>query len=289
MTKVLLAISFLMFVAIQSAQAKNKLYTANSLLVPKIQPAAPLAAKKLIYYGGPVIEKVHAVPVYWSNAVNSQIQNAMDDFYSSYVNSKHMDWLSEYNTNLSAVDGRTGTNQKISRGTSTTPILIQPALTSKQITDEQIRIELASQIDAGTLPRPDSNTIYMIHFPSDISISIEGMSSCFSFGGYHNGEKNQKYGDLFYAVLPDCGFMKNSQGSLSSATFVASHELIEAVTDAYPTPGSSPAYPQAWNDTGGSEIADLCQSGESTLNGAKANYTISLEWSNSRGTCYDGK
>jgi hypothetical protein len=271
-----------------SAQAKNKLYTANSLLVPKINQVNTAASKKLIYFGGPVIEKVHVVPVYWSNRVNSSIQSAMDDFYTSYVNSKHMDWLTEYNTNLSAVDGRAGTNQKISRGTSVAPILIQPVLTSKQIADEQIQTEIIAQINAGTLPRPDSNTLYMIHFPSDISISIEGMSSCFSFGGYHNGSKNAKYGDLFYSVLPDCAFLKDNEAALSSTTFVASHELIEAVTDAYPTPGSTPAYPQAWNDTGGSEIADLCQTGKSTLTGNKATYTISLEWSNSRGVCYDG-
>jgi len=272
-----------------SAQAKNKLYTANSLLVPKIFSATPTASNKLIYFGGPVISQVKTVPIYWSSRVKSEIQAAMDDFYTSYVNSKHMDWLSEYSTNITAVDGRVGTHQTIGRGTSVDPVLINPNLKKLKITDEEIQTEIVSQINAGFLQKPDDNTLYMIHFPADISISIEGMSSCFSFGGYHNGVKSQNYGNIFYSVLPDCGFLKDSGGSLSSTTFVASHELIEAVTDAFPTPGSSPAYPQAWNDLGGNEIADVCQNSRpTTFITTKASYTISLEWSNLRGSCYDG-
>lgn len=271
-----------------SAQAKNKFLTRGSILVPKTYVESA-SGSKLTYFGGPVISHVKAVPVFWTSRVHPDIQKVMGEFYAAYVQSKHMDWLTEYNTNVTAVDGRAGTNQVISRGESIPSILIQPNLTKKQITDEEIQKEIAMQIDAGTLPRPDSNTLYMIHFPSDVQISIEGMYSCFSFGGYHNGAKNEKYGDLFYAVLPDCVFALDSQASVTGATFVASHELIEAVTDAYPTPGSSPAYPQAWNDVGGNEIADICQDGRAQLNGLNTNYTISLEWSNSRSKCYNGE
>ncbi len=288
MKKLISLISLLLVVSI-SAQAKNKLYTANSLLVPQLNFKAT-ANTQLHYYGGPVISAVKVVPVYWSTRVNTEIQNAMDDFYSSYVKSKHMSWLTKYNTNLSAIDGRQGTGQTINHGSSIAPILIQPMITKKQITDVEVQNELITQIDAGVLPRPDQNALYMIHFPSDMQISIEGATSCFTFGGYHNGTKNQKYGDLFYSVLPDCGFsVKAGNSSLSSTTFVASHELIEAVTDAYPTPGDKPAYPQAWNANDGNEIADLCQNGSGTLVGAKASYTISLEWSNSRHTSYNGE
>lgn len=274
-----------------TAQAKNKVFTANALLTPRLFTVTPTAGSKLLYYGGPVIAQVKVVPIFWSNRVKANIQGAMDDFYSSYVNSKHMDWLNaEYATNKVALDGRQGTNQTITRGQSVAPVLITPTLAQKQITDQEVQAEIVAQIDAGTLPKPDSDTLYMIHFPSDVQISIEGMTSCFSFGGYHNGSKNQKYGDLFYSVLPDCSFtVEDSEASLNSATFVASHELIEAVTDAYPTPGDKPAYPQAWNAADGSEIADLCQNGTASLVGAKATYQISLEWSNSRNICYNGQ
>ncbi|MFZ3228745.1 MAG: hypothetical protein WA160_00975 [Pseudobdellovibrio sp.] len=284
-------ITLIGFIALSSlsAQAKNKFFTANALLVPKLS-VTPTASTKLLYYGGPVISHVKVVPIFWSSRVKPNIQGAMDDFYTSYVNSKHMDWLSEYATNVTALDGRQGTNQVIGRGQSIASILIQPVLTKKQISDVEVQNELVAQIDAGHLPKPDSDTLFMIHFPSDIQIVIEGMTSCFSFGGYHNGAKNEKYGDLFYAVLPDCAFSTmDAEATLSSATFVAAHELIEAVTDAYPTPGDKPAFPQAWNAADGNEIADLCSTGGSTLVGANATYKISLEWSNSRNTCYDGQ
>lgn len=275
-----------------TAHAKNKISTANALLTPRLFTVTPTASSKLLYYGGPVIAHVKVVPVFWSNRVKANIQGAMDDFYSSYVNSKHMDWLNaEYGTNKVALDGRQGTNQTITRGQSVAPIVINPITTKKQITDEEVQAEIAAQIDAGQLPKPDSDTIYMTHFPTDMQISIEGMTSCFSFGGYHSGSKNEKYGDIFYAVLPDCAFgAMDTEASLNSATFVASHELIEAVTDAYPTPGDKPAYPQAWNAADGNEIADLCQNdGTTNLVGAKATYQISLEWSNSRNICYNGQ
>ena len=95
----------------------------------------------------------------------------------------------------------------------------------------------------------------MIHFSRDMQISIDGGISCFSFGGYHNGYVSAKHGNVFYAVLPECS------SGFSGVTYVASHELIEAVTDPFPTPGSSPAYPQAWNAVDGNEIADLCNGG----------------------------
>ena len=278
----------LCLVAGLTAQAKNKFYTHGSVLVPSLHVETNQATK-LAYYGGPVISHVKAVPVFWGASVNTEVQRVMANFYAAYVKSKHMDWLTEYNTNLKAIDGRDGTNQVIGQGEATSSILIQPILTSKKITDVEIQKEIEMQIDAGNLPRPDSNTLYMIHFPQDVQISIEGMSSCFSFGGYHNGFKGAKYGDTFYAVLPDCSFTSGGQSSLSSTTFVASHELIEAVTDAFPTPGSSPAYPQAWNDAGGNEIADLCTAGGGKLATSGQEFTISLEWSNSRNSCYNGE
>ena len=92
-----------------------------------------------------------------------------------------------------------------------------------------------------------------------------------------------------YAVLPDCSFdLEDFDSALTSTTFVAAHELIESVTDTYPTPGNSPAYPQAQNTTDGNEIADLCQGSSATLKGSKADYKISQEWSNSRNSCYSG-
>lgn len=268
--------------------AKNKLNTNNALLALQFpqSESTVTAGNPLLYYGGPVISNVKVVSVLWNNRVMPEVKSGITDFYRAYVDSQHMDWLNEYATNVNAVDGRAGTGQTIGRGQVLGEVTLNPSVTSKKITDEQIQQEIEKSVDAGILPRPDDNTLYMIHFSKDIQISIEGMTSCFSFGGYHNGVKSAKYGNVFYGVMPECSFFGG--GGFGNVTFVSAHELIEAVTDPFPTPGNSPAYPQAWNAKDGNEIADLCTS-STIFKGPKADYKISMEWSNSRNRCYDGK
>ncbi len=268
--------------------AKNKFNTHNSLLqvqFPKSDQSSA-SGNPLLYYGGPVISNVKVFTVLWNDRVSAQVKTGITDFYRAYVDSQHMDWLNEYTTSVKAVDGRAGTAQSIGRGQVLGEKTLTPSVSAKRITDAQIQQEIEKSIDAGLLPRPDKDTLYMTHFSKDIQISIEGMTSCFSFGGYHNAFKSEKYGNIFYGVMPECSSF--GSGSFGSITFVSAHELIEAVTDPFPTPGSSPAFPQAWNAVDGNEIADLCGS-STTLKGPKADYTISMEWSNSRNSCYDGK
>ena len=267
--------------------AKNKINTANSLLALKFPSGPVTQSKPLLYYGGPVISNVRVFVGIWNDRVSPEVKTSITDFYRAYVTSEHMDWLNEYQTNITAVDGRNGTAQSIGRGEVIGEKIMTPSVVAKKITDTQIQQEIEKQIDAGHFPRPDANTLYMLHFSKDIQISIEGMTSCFSFGGYHNAYKSAKYGDIFYGVMPECSMFGG--GGFGNITFVAAHELIEAVTDPFPTPGDKPAFPQAWNAADGNEIADLCQSGSTTLKGPKGNYNISLEWSNSRNRCYDGK
>ena len=265
----------------------NKFNTHNALLQLQFpKPAADTdSGNPLLYYGGPVISNVKVFTVLWNDRVSPAVKTGITDFYRAYVDSQHMDWLNEYATNVKAVDGRAGTGQTIGRGQVLGEKTLTPSVTAKKITDTQIQQEIEKSIDAGLLPKPDKNMLYMMHFSKDIQISIEGMTSCFSFGGYHNAFKSAKYGDIFYGVMPECSAFGG--GNFGSITFVAAHELIEAVTDPIPTPGSSPAYPQAWNAADGNEIADLCGS-STVLKGPKADYTISMEWSNSRNRCYDG-
>jgi len=270
--------------------AGNKFNYHGALLVPQFHATdadVVTQAKPLLYYGGPVLSQVKVMTVLWNDQVSADVKTGISDFYAAYVDSQHMDWLAEYSTNLTAVDGRQGTGQTIGRGSFIGEKILTPSFAGKKISDEQIQAELIKQIDAGILPKPDSQTLYMIHFPAKMQIVIEGMTSCFSFGGYHNGVKTTQYGDLFYGVMPECSMFGGA--NFGEITYVSAHELIEAVTDPYPTPGSSPAYPQAWNAADGNEIADLCNGGSATLKGPKANYKITLEWSNSRNRCYDGQ
>jgi hypothetical protein len=167
---------------------------------------------------------------------------------------------------------------------------ITPINTSSSLSDADVQAELEAQIAAGHLPKPDDNTLYMTYFPAGISISIGSDASCQTFCAYHEGFKSAKLGqNVYYGVMPVCGFGCGFGGStFDSLTIVSSHECTEAVTDPFPTPGSSPAYPQAWNDSGGQEIGDLCAQGNSTVTGHGITSAVQWEYDNSIGGCAQG-
>jgi hypothetical protein len=140
---------------------------------------------------------------------------------------------------------------------------------------------IAGWVASGALPAPDSNSLYMIYFPSTTTITLQGETSCNYFGAYHNsGPVALEAGtlDTAYAIMPDCG------DGLPEITLSASHELIEASTDPHPETGTAwYGYNDAWfamqGQTGGQgEVADVCQSSRYVTDTA-GNY-LSRSWSN---------
>ena len=263
-------------------------------IMPMITPGTPPrttapTATKLLYYGGHVIANVKVEPVYWGTGT-VQTPSDMHGFYSAVTNSTYMDWLSEYDTNVKPVGGTTGTNQHIGRGTvDTKDYTITPANTKKSITDDDIQTELSHQIDTGALPTPDENTIYMIHFPLGMHIDLGGSGSCSAFCAYHSTlSKGGK--SVYYSVLPYLGTGSGCEGGcgggtlLANHTSVASHELIEAITDGEIglVTGSIGA-PAAWYDSVNGEIGDICNAAQGILAGTT--YTVQKEWSNQTGSC----
>jgi MYXO-CTERM domain-containing protein len=127
--------------------------------------------------------------------------------------------------------------QTITRGSALAAVTISPMVTTgTTIADDNAAIgaELVAQIHAGNLPAPTydaqgyPNTLYVVFFPSNCSISIQNFGSCTAFGGYHysgpyTASPTCKSQYIPYAVIPDCG------GRIPSGA--VSHELAEAVTD----------------------------------------------------------
>jgi hypothetical protein len=246
------------------------------------------ATSGLQYYGGPVISNAKVYAVFWGDKVDSDVQANVGPFFANILDSTYIDWLSEYDTNRTAVDGRQGTAQHIGRGSFAGSITIHPAHGSKSLSDADVQKELDDQIAAGKLPPASDNNLYMVYFPSGVSIAIEGQRSCSAFCAYHEGFKSPRTGQsTFYGVMPTCGFGCGGSG-MEGQSAVSSHECLEAITDPFPTPGDKPAYPQAWNDAGGQEIADLCQEGSGVVNGHGLSSTVSWEWDNSIGGCAKG-
>jgi hypothetical protein len=252
---------------------------------PKLRvPAPPPAAATMLYYAGPVISSVKLAVVFWGAGVPKTTTTRIGPFFSALVNSTYVDQLAQYDTHITGVNGKKGTDQSIVRGSYLGAFRITPADTAKTLTDAAVQKEVKAQITAGALPAADTDTLYMIYFPSNITITLDGMTSCVDFGAYHEA----RYGkitdkNIFYGVVPECG------GGFSAITFASSHEFAEAVSDAIPTPGSHPKYPQAWNTSDGYEIADLCEGDSTTLTAAGKTYVITEVFDNARNACATGK
>jgi hypothetical protein len=264
------------------ASTAYHLYRPNA---PAMQASSPPANPTMLYFGGPVIAKVKVVIVLWGSGVPKSTTSRIKPFFKAITNSTFVDQLAQYSTvGITGVNGDPGTNQTIVRGSLGGKFQITPMNTSKNLTDADVQTELKAQIAAGALPAANLNTLYMTYFPANISISIGGAKSCVSFGAYHEAVSSTvTKSNLFYGVMPDCN------GGFASITVASSHEFAEAITDAIPTPGTHPAYPQAWNDANGNEIGDLCEGHDTTLTAGGQVYTVQEVFTNSTNACATGK
>jgi hypothetical protein len=237
------------------------------------------------YYGGSVFSYVNVVSVIWNKSVLANTQKEIPLLSAALVNSTYIDQAKEYSTKgVTAINGHSSTNQNIHRGTYFGQVVLRPHNKSTQLTDADVQKEIKRQIADGNLPARDQNTLYMIYFPSNITINLDGSLSCQSFGAYHfatNGTRIARKSNIFYSVEPECN------SGFSFLTFAASHEFAEAVTDNVPTPGSNPDYPQAWNDAAGYEVGDKC-GGSGTLSTSSDSWTVTQYYLNSRHGCSTG-
>jgi hypothetical protein len=248
-------------------------------------------ATTLEYFGGPVISNPKVYVVWWGsptkiNPVLTKTKGGIADFFAGVTNSSFFDWFNEYDTNIKANAGShkglAGTNQLIGRGNYAGTLTLS-AIPTGNVTDAQIQTTLEKAFAAKTLPAPDANTIYAIYFPSSVSIDIGGGGglSCQSFGAYHMNTTAKTAGsEAYYLVMPDCGY------AFADWTSVTAHELVEALTDPIPTPGSNPNYPQAWNDSGGNESGDLCESQPNgTVKTGLGTFTVQTIWDEASQSC----
>lgn len=253
----------------------------------------------MTYFGGRVLANVEIVPVFYGTAVNAQLTSAstgIAQFYADVTQSAYWTLLSEYDTPY----------QHIGPGSAYFGITIQPAVISYSstfvVTDVQIQQELQRQVFMGVLPAPDANTLYMISFPANASVTGPASvgNSCTSGGfcAYHNSFMAGSTPNVYcYAVLMDTftggcasGCARNGSG-LKNATDCASHELVESVTDPDVglVSGSAYAYPAAWadNNNGCDEIADICNDGGAgdTINVGGRSWVVQEFWSDCLNAC----
>ena len=230
----------------------------------RLEAAAPVAAPRLTYRGGPLLGSVQAFLFFWGEAWQLEPQASLmlrlNDFFDYVVTSPLLDQLAEYDVQ----------ERKIGRGARSGAIALTtpaPATASDADIRRFVRDQIASN-PAVAQPTPDS--LYFVFLPPGVTSELGGASSCVNFCGYHNDD-----GGLYYAVMPypDCDGCTGGLGLFESLTTTASHELCEAITD--PVPG------EGWYDDRNGEIADICAWQTRKLGG----YTVQLEWSNREETC----
>jgi hypothetical protein len=157
---------------------------------------------------------------------------------------------------------------------------------------------LTSAMTSGVLPMPDSNTLYVLYFPSTTTISLDGVDSCVEdgFGGYHN---SMMFGAqrVPYVAAIECEPIASpfpniaTLTALQNTTMTTSHEIAEASTDPVPPTGYTidDTDPNNWgwiDVTGGGEAADMCVdflslNQDETSDGS---FTVQRIWSNAQAT-----
>ncbi len=154
------------------------------------------------------------------------------------------------------------------------------------ISSPEIETMIRDNVQNGTFPRPADGSLqdvlYMVFYPPATQITLEYMGessrSCETFGGYHYVTRLGGV-NVAYAAIPTCSGGGPGLSDVDGVQIAASHELIEAATDADPFehPGwsfSENAF-TAWIMLG-AEVADLCV-GQPAY---ESNFPFARVWSN---------
>ena len=232
---------------------------------PEAAAAPAAAAPHLTYRSGPLLTAVQVFTVFWGSAweqaPSNNLATQMNQFFDYILTSQLIYQLGEY-----SVPGQTiGHGSRIG-----TTVLTSPA-PGTSVQDSDIQNLLQQEINSGTLPSTNANTLYFVFLPNGVTVVQSNSSSCQDFCGYHDSFGN----GVYYAVMPypGCSGCTGGLSVLDALTSTTSHELCEAITD--PIPG------QGWYDDTNGEIGDICAWKTRKL----GNYTIQLEWSNKAGSC----
>ena len=220
------------------------------------------------YLGGTVLHAPHVIPILYSTESD----------------------IADVQAFLGALGGSTywqQVTQEYVAGGSTlaaaSPVIVTDAPPTT-IDDAQIGPWLINlvQSDAG-LPPPAPDNIYVIFYPSSTTVTFKafGWTLCSNNLGYHINTASPA---LVYAVIPDCGPVTGRTTTpLDSVTSIASHEIIEAVTDPFESSlawVTLDAQHAVWNFSPGSEVGDLCAFQPQSYQRLVGSYVVQRSWSN---------
>lgn len=210
-------------------------------------------------HGGVIIPHVHLYLIFWGTAWNSAgavpTMGQVTDAVINILTGPYMNSLSQYRGIGSGyLEGAVLVSNAV--GSS-------PASPPANFTNNDVSTLLTNLISAGELPDPstDSELLYMVMLaPGASQPGLLGEHTYYSHSGTN----------LHF------GWVANG-GSLSSVTWVFSHELVESVTD----PEGTAITGTGCNQAGWCEIGDVCTGNTAVINGV----TVQRYWSQVDGQC----
>jgi hypothetical protein len=198
---------------------------------------------------GAVLASPKIVPVYFSND-DSTFVGQLEDFETGLVASAYWSTLTEYG---------------VGAGSVAAPIVLTEA--AVPIDDNEIQSWLSGKLngDDPEWPVNDGNTLYVLHYPADITVTLAGEQSCQAYAAYHSEttlDMSHGNASVAYAVAPRCAHFSTFTG-IDAATAAESAVVLAATTDPYPF--DSPGWVTLddahlyWEfAVGGTEVSALC-------------------------------
>lgn len=231
----------------------------------------------LVYHGGLMMTSVSIVPLFVDFTT---FQSQIMAFYTAFVTSNVVWSMREYNTAMYTI-GLGSVGPAVSVASS------EISSTVGFVSDQEIQDYLTQQIFNGSLPIPTGNTLFALHFPYSVTVfAPDGSASGSGYCAYHSNfflDLNSTVVSVAYMVLPEpdkarYGCHLSARPLFESYTAIASHEIIESITD--------PDGDAWYDDMTGEEIGDICawQVASAILSDGQS-YLLQKEWSNAQKSC----
>jgi hypothetical protein len=223
----------------------------------------PHAALPIIPFGGgALIAAPEIVTVTFQGDARAGTVEAFGDWVAT------SDWLATV-----------GADYSVGKGHHLKKVRI-PSPAPSSLTDADVQTMIEGWIQDGGVPAPTSDIIYLVYFPTTTVIDAGLTIGCGQFGDSYHSSAAVSMSRFAYAVVLGCPWASFS--AEQAAEIVASHELVEAMTNPYAAAqaGFAITDPNSpWAFLGG-ETADFC-SGLSIAD-AGSGFAAQTVWSNSR-------
>lgn len=236
-------------------------------------PAAHPPFPRLVSGGGPVLAHPIVQPVFFSNYdLTDKVTDMVNGLPSIVMPNGTTFWaasVAEYGVGPLTVKP---------------PIrLTEAAPTTNTSPDTWLQGKLANDPAFASV---DTNTIVAIFYPSTTPLAGSCAAQAIGYGGYHDNITTSR-GDIPYAVMAECANFGAITNAQDMVTIAGSHEIIEAVTDPYPS--SNSAYASLDHNgwamqillQGNAENGDLCTINAGFIRPSAAYpYLLQRGWSN---------